>query len=103
MLICTLCRRSRCEICSICASDMCSLLLFVRLVKFVVVAVDVAVGVCAPILYYNNSQDNSSVAQAVDVKIAIKMFTPKGGGVTCSVHRMKHKFVMQIVKIEQSK
>lgn len=101
------------KICSICASDMCfysllllllfSLLLFVRLVKFVVVAVDVAVGVCAPILYYNNSQDNSSVAQAVDVKIAIKMFTPKGGGVTCSVHRMKHKFVMQIVKIEQSK
>lgn len=74
-----------------------SLLLFVRLVKFVVVAVG------APILYYNNSQDNSSVAQAVDVKIAIKMFTPKGGGVTCSVHRMKHKFVMQIVKIEQSK
>lgn len=78
-----------------------ALLLFVRLVKFSVV---VAVG--APILYYNNSQDNSSVAQAVDVKIAIKMFTPKGGGgggVTCSVHRMKHKFVMQIVKIEQGK
>lgn len=78
-----------------------ALLLFVRLVKFAVV---VAVG--APILYYNNSQDNSSVAQAVDVKIAIKMFTPKGGsggGVTCSVHRMKHKFVMQIVKIEQGK
>lgn len=78
-----------------------ALLLFVRLVKFSVVF---AVG--APILYYNNSQDNSSVAQAVDVKIAIKMFTPKGGGgggVTCSVHRMKHKFVMQIVKIEQRK
>lgn len=49
-----------------------SLLLYVRLVRFVV-----AVG--APILYYNNSQDNSSVAQAVDVKIAIKMFTPKMG------------------------
>lgn len=80
-----------------------ALLLFVRLVKFAVV---VAVAVGAPILYYNNSQDNSSVAQAVDVKIAIKMFTPKGGGgggVTCSVHRMKHKFVMQIVKIEQRK
>lgn len=79
-----------------------ALLLFVRLVKFAVVVV-VAVG--APILYYNNSQDNSSVAQAVDVKIAIKMFTPKeeGGRVTCSVHRMKHKFVMQIVKIEQRK
>lgn len=54
-----------------------ALLLFVRLVKFAVV---VAVAVGAPILYYNNSQDNSSVAQAVDVKIAIKMFTPKEDG-----------------------
>lgn len=54
-----------------------ALLLFVRLVKFAVV---VAVAVGAPILYYNNSQDNSSVAQAVDVKIAIKMFTPKREG-----------------------
>lgn len=54
-----------------------ALLLFVRLVKFAVVA---AVAVGAPISYYNNSQDNSSVAQAVDVKIAIKMFTPKREG-----------------------